>query len=112
RRSSDLSNITQANRGAEMVTIGAGGDAADDSVARPDRLVVIEQRLGIGQPELQQPACQSLLLLAQHGIAPEEIAEAAARLVRFRGKAEAGFEHMVLIADVVAEMPIGFFDAA
>ena len=62
---------------------------------------------GSRQPELHQPARQPGILLAQHGVAADEIA-----LAGLHGKAEAGLQHMVLVGDVVAEMAEGLFDAA
>ena len=80
---------------------------ADDLAVAQDRLVVEEQRLGILQPELHQPALQSGLALPQHRVAADEIA-----LAGLHRKAEAGLQHMVLVGDVVAEMAEGLFDAA
>ena len=48
-----------------------------------------------------------LSCLRRYSVATDEIA-----LLGAHGKAEASFQHMILVGDVMAEMAIGFFDPA
>ena len=74
-------------------------------------LVVEEKHLGIGELELQKAAREAGVALAQHGLAPDEVAEPATPLLDFHGKAEPRLEHMILIGDVVAKMAVGLLEA-
>ena len=80
---------------------------ADNLAVAHDRLIVIDERLGIGQAELHHARGEPLLLPAQDRIAADEI-----RLGEIDGKAETGFQHVILLRDVMAEMPERLLDAA
>ena len=87
--------------------VTAGTQVAHDLPVPQDRLVVIEQRLGVGQTELQQALVQPGVLFAQHRVAPDEIGFGG-----FHGKAQPGLQHVILAGDVMAEMAKGLFDPA
>src|SRR5262245_40703965 len=84
---------------------------ANDAAISKYGLVVEEKSLGVGELELHKAARQACVGLAQHGLAANEVAETAARLVDFHGKAEPRLEHVILIGNVVPEMTIGLFEA-
>src|SRR5262247_1577539 len=83
----------------------------NDAAISKYRLVVEEQPLGVGELKLQKAARQASITLAQHGLAPDEVAEATTTLLDVHGKAEPRLEHVILIGDVVPEMTIGLFEA-
>jgi hypothetical protein len=93
-------HITHADGAAEEVAVVSGGNHRYDPTVAHDRLVVGQQRLGLSQSELDEPALQALLALSQHGVAADEIT-----LRRLHREAEAGFQNVILVGDVVAEMP-------
>ena len=73
---------------------------------------MVKQRRWIGELELQHLAGQTLLSLGQHRLAANEVAEPAGWLFGLDGETKAGFQNMILVGDVMAEMPEGFFDPA
>ena len=60
---------------------------------------------GSREPELQQPAREPGVALAQHRVAADEVA-----LAGLHREAEPGLEHVVLVGDVVAEVAVGLLD--
>ena len=52
------------------------------------------------------------MLLPQHAFAPNEITEPARRLIRLDRKAQSSLQHVILWADIVAEVPIRLLNAA
>src|SRR3546814_13422532 len=87
-------HVAEAGGGAEVVAVGAGGDVAGDAAVAPDRLVVVEQRLRVREPELQQAAREARLALLQHRVAADEGAEAGGRFLGLHREAEAGPPHV------------------
>src|SRR5262245_36301602 len=90
-----------------MMAVVAGGNGAYDPAVTYDRFVVEEERFGVAEPELHEAAPQARLLLAEYRVAADEIA--------FSGpyrKAQACFQHMVFVGDVMTEMPVRLLDAA
>ena len=49
-------------------------------------LVVEEKHLGVGELELQKPAREAGVALAQHGLAPDEVANRPRRFSTFTAK--------------------------
>ncbi len=57
-------HVAHADRPAKEMAVVARGELPDDLPVAHDRLVVEEQRLGVAQPELHQPAIESGVALA------------------------------------------------
>ncbi len=95
-----------------MVPIGTRGNVAGNDTIAQDRLVVVEHRPGIVEQQLDQALCQASALFSQDSLAPDEVTIAPGRLVDLHGKTQPGFQHMIVTADVVAEMPVCLLDAA
>ena len=74
-------------------------------IAPPDRLVVIDQRLGIIELELHQMPRDTLLLLRQQRIPSDK----AARLVELDHETQPRLQRRVLIGDVMTPVAVGFF---
>src|ERR1700733_15291473 len=87
--------------------IHPGTNEPDDRAALPDGLVVIQHGFGRFEPKLYQPLEAPGLSLPKQRLAADE----APRLVPFDREAEAGLQRRILIGNVVAPMPIRFFDA-
>src|SRR5690349_9131181 len=104
-------DIAEPNGDSQCVTIAARGEMANDAAFSNYGLVVKEKPFGVGELELQKPARQAFIALAQHCLAPDEVAEPAGPLIRADGEAKSRFEHVILIGDVMAEMTIGLFEA-
>ena len=87
---------------------GAGADRSDGNVVPADHLTMIQERLGVVQEELDQPAPRNAgLLLHDECVAADE----AAGLVEPDREAETGFERRIEIADVVPEVAIRLLEA-
>ena len=71
----------------------------------PDRLIVIDQRLGILQSQLHEVPRQALLLLADQGLATDK----SARFVKLDHKAKTRFEWRIFVGNVMAPVAIGLF---
>src|SRR5262245_45651272 len=98
-------NIAKTDGGSHGVTITARGEKADDAPVFEHGLVVEQQRLRILEFELQKSPLQSQVAFAEHGCATNELAKATIGLLGLDGKSEARLEDVILIADVVSEMP-------
>ena len=55
------------------MAVAAGGESAHELPVPHDRLVVVEEWLGICQAELQEASAQTLILLAADGVAADEV---------------------------------------
>src|SRR5215468_8030543 len=99
-------DIAKTDGGSHGVTITTRGEKAHDAPVFEHGLVVKQQRLWILQFELQKSPLQSQLAFAEHGCATDELAKAAIGLLGLDDKAQARLKHVILIADVVCEMPI------
>ncbi len=86
--------------------VNARSNVSDDCVVSPDRLVVVEQRFRVLQPELHEPPRCTFFFLFQKSHATNE----TSRLVKFDGIIEARLQQRVLVSYVVAPMATGFFD--
>ena len=102
-----LSALLHPHCTPEGMPIRRGRDVTHDLIAPPDRLVVINQRLGIVEFELHQMPCDTLLLLGQQRLASDE----STRLVELDHKTEPGFQRRVFIGDVVTPVPVGLLQA-
>src|SRR3546814_968506 len=71
----------------------------------------MEQRLRVVQLELDEAARQAFVALLEHRVAADEGAAAGVRLAGLHREAEAGLQHVVLVADVVAEVAVGLLAA-
>src|SRR3546814_18182479 len=71
----------------------------------------MEQRLRVVQLELDEAARQAFVALLEHRVAADEGAAAGVRLAGLHREAEAGLPHVVLVADVVAEVAVGLLAA-
>src|SRR5262245_24041631 len=100
-------NVAEADSRSERVPIAAGREMADDATISENGLIVKEKPFGVGELELQQAAREACLALAQHGLATEEVTEAAARFVGLYRKTKPRLEHVILIGDVMPEMAVG-----
>jgi hypothetical protein len=89
-----------------MAVIARGHDGDDLAVAH-HRLVVEQHRLGIGQLELHHAAESPSSRWRSTASRPMK-----SPFCVLHGKAETGLQHVVLVGDVMAEMPEGLFDAA
>ena len=92
RRTVGSGHVAHAQRRIERVAVHAGGDAADDDAVAPDRLVVVQQLLGVGEGELHHPAGEPGRLLREEGLTADE----TARLVPCDDEAEPGFQRRVI----------------
>ena len=79
----------------------------DDPAPMPDRFVVVEQGLGVQQPELEQAPLRTLFALPQQRVAADE----TARFVELHREPQTRFQRRVLVGDVVAPVPVGLLDA-
>src|SRR5262245_30514511 len=91
--------------------IATRGEMANDAAVSEYGLVVEEQARRVGELELEEAPRQAGVALAQHRLAADEVAEPAAALLGFHDKAQPRLEHMILVGDVVPEMPIGLLQA-
>ena len=89
--------------GNKTLKLGVGGNLEFNHIAP----AVQACAAGAGFGQQNQPPRQPLVLLAQHGIAADEIA-----LSRLHGKAKARLQNMVLVGDVMAKVAIGLLDPA
>src|SRR5690606_19305749 len=100
-------HIAHGDGATEEMAVIARRDGIDNLAVAYNGFVVEHQRLGVLEAELHHPPCQSRLPGPEYGVSADEIS-----LGRLHGKAEPGFEHIILVGDVVPEMTKRFFDAA
>ena len=100
-------HIAKANRRPQKMPVIAAGQRPHDLAIAHHRLVVEQQGLGVAQPELHQTTLHPHLGPAQHRLAPDEF-----RLGGFHRKPQTRLQHMILISDVMAKMPVSLFDPA
>ena len=82
-------DVAEPHRSAERVAVRARADVADHVPAEQDRLLSVEQRLGIGQQELHQATrVRALLVLGEERVAADE----AAGLVEVDRELQAGLQ--------------------
>ena len=84
----------------------------DDFTIPHHGLIMIEQRLGVIQPELEHACLDTLFLAAEDTVTPDEITEPARLLADAGGETEPGINDMILAGDIMPKMAEGLFDAA
>ncbi len=100
-------HVTEANTSAERMAVCARCDVSHEFAISPDGFVVIQQRPGVLQQELNERSFNATFLLFQQRFAADE----AAGFVELDREAEPGLERRVLVGDVVAPVPVGLLDA-
>ena len=80
---------------------------ANDATISQHWFVVEQEWLGIIKLELQEPARKTRIPPGKHGVTADEVPKASLLLLRLDDEAEAGFEHMVLVRDIMTKMTIG-----
>ncbi len=100
-------HVPHADRIAQVMTVVPGRDGRNDFSVANQCLIVEEQRLGIAQSELKQSAFEPALPFAKNRVPPDEVA-----FVRLDRETKPGLKDVVLVGDIVTEMPEGLFDAA
>ena len=88
------------------MAIVARCQVADNLAVTNNGFVVVQQRFCFLKLELHHAHFQTLVFFSQYCIATDKI-----RLVGFYSEAEARFENVVFVGDVVTEMTIGLFYA-
>src|SRR5437763_10425383 len=106
-RRAAVGDVAEAERRTDGTTEQPRGDPSDQHVVAPDRLVVIQ--LAIGALERNRHESPPHALRAP--LAERLEADEAPGLVPGDGKLQAGLERCVLVADVVAPVPIRLFHA-
>jgi hypothetical protein len=89
------------------VAVIAGRHDGDDPAIAHHGFVVKQHRFGIGELKLDHATFQPCFAFPQYRVTPDEIGFLGAD-----GKSESSLQHVILIGDVMAEMPERLFDAA
>ena len=101
-------HIAKRNGAAERMAVSARCRMADHPAIGEDRFVMIEHRFGSVSTKLDQPALRN---------PPSRWRSSASRPMKsrpfeFHCEHQAGIERRILIADIMAPVAIGLFDAA
>ena len=80
----------------------AGGRLADNDAVAPDRFVVVEERVGVVERELDETCTQARIALPRQGVAADE----SFGFVPRDGEPESGFQRSGVRCDVVAPVAV------
>src|SRR2546430_853750 len=106
-RCAAVGEVAETERRTEGMAEHPGGDASDQLIVPPDRLVVIQQAIGALERNRHESPPHAL----RAPLAERLETDKAPGLVPGDGELQAGLERCVLVADVVAPVPIRLFHA-
>ncbi len=98
----------QADGAAEGPAVRRGADVADHLAVAEHQLGVVQHRVGVGEPDLDEPAVRDAGGLD----AGDRVLADEARLVEVDGEAEPGLDHVVGVVDVVPEVAVALLHPA